>query len=464
MKNRSIFRAFVIALAAFCFSLPALATWNGEFVVSGATRQDLESSNLSFTSGGETMPVTVEREDRNGNVILSVAFDGNSAPAGTLNISGPNRDQAIDTPAAGQGQNIYVDATGPGSAGLLRPGGGSGSPTNNYFPANQVSLGYTGINLTGPGIATSGTVLPMGPGSEFAPLTLDYDVDATGPEVSYSHNLNRGLPALFDSDGSTSNLTLNFSYASYDDDSREMFEEPAGGFDVGYLITALNPAPNDQTGVFFGNFGMQSSGSIDVEFDRFAVGMSWLADADVPGDAFVRQSLSVGYTGWDVDVESLETFEPSFPAAAYFNHRQQSLQQDMIDIGVGATLINPFGANGRFDAAVGATVRLYFNDAELDSMERFNFGNPMEDTRTVRQKADDMNVGLDLHAGLGWNVTPQLRAAFDVNLALAVPSAGIYNPIRGDGMNPGSTVLSLTDITYESRNQLSARVSASYAF
>jgi len=465
MYYQSVIRHSVFAFATLLFSLSAYATWNGEVVVSNASLQDLQSANLSFVADdGTASAVTVKGEDKDGNVILGIAFSGNAASEGTLDINRPGRSQSIDMPAAAPGQNIYVDASGPGRASLLRPANLSAAPASIYFPANQIGVGYGTIGLEGDSIATGGTVLPAGPGTERPAIPMNYDLDATGGSFTYAHNLGRGLPGWADRGGISSNLTLGFTYGSYSDDKDFRFVEPAAGSDVGYLLTALNPAPNDQTGANFANFGMQSTGSIDVDYDRFEGFLDWLCGRETRGDSFYKSRFSVSFTEWDIDVTSQDIFEPTFPAAQYFNNRRQSLDQNIFEIGLGTTLINPLGNSGRFDAFAGATARIYWSDAKLKSFERFNIGNPSEDTRTVNQSDDEVDLGLDLNAGFGWNITSNVRAVAEAIVRLNVPSASIDNPVLGNGSNPGSNVLSLTHINYDNETQVSALIGVNYVF
>jgi len=436
-------------------------------VVSGTSLSDVKNSTLSFSSGGTEVPVTVKGEDDDGNVILGLGFAGNSASAGTLTIGGAGgTPKSIATPSAGQGQRIYVDTSGPGSASLVRPAPASRGPrsvSSYYFPTNQIGLNFGAINLNGGDIATSGTILPSGPGSEFPSLRADYDVDATGGGLSYAHNFGRGLPSFLDRNGLSSNLTLSLGYSNYSDDNSSRFEEPSGGASTGFLLTVLNPAPDDQTGANFGPFGIQSVADIDIDFERFNAGMSWLCDRDLPYDSFMVPKLTFGYTKWDVDLKTRDTFEPAFPSVDFFNERVQSLEQNIYDLGIGATFVNPLGDSGRFDVFLDAMGRLYYNDADLTSDEQFAIGLGAEDRRFSRSD-NDTSVGLDLGIGFGWNIGANFRAMATLTAYLNAASASIDNPVRGDGSNPGSDPLTLTQIDFDNENLWGANIGITYNF
>lgn len=466
MKSIPSMRVLSVGLLALLLSLPALANWNGEVVLSGTSLKDIKDSTLSFSSGGAQVPVTVKGEDDDGNVILGIGFTGDSASAGTLGITGAGGDtKSIALPAAGQGQKIYVDTRGPGTASLSPPGRSAPkSVSSYYFPSNQLNVSFGVVNLTGTDIATSGTVLPSGPGSEYPSLKADYDVDAIGGGLSFSHNFDRGLPGVLDRSGFSSNLTLDLAYNTYSDDNSSSTTEPSGGASTGFLITALEPFPDDQTGANFGPFGIQSTANIDVDFDRFNVGLRWRCDRELPDDMFLVPKLSLGYTNWDVDLTSRDTFEPTFPSGDYFNQRSQSLDQNIYDLGVGATFVNPLGNSGRFDVFFDATAHIYYNDAELDSLEQFNIGQPTIDERQFKVSDDETDIGLDLGIGFGWNVSANWRVTAEVATYLNVPSASIDNPVRGDNTNPGPGLKTLSKIDFDNKNLWGANVGITYNF
>lgn len=467
MKFLRTVRIAAAGVLACLFSLPALATWDGEVVVTGTSLNDVNSSTLSFSSGGTEVPVTVKGEDDDGNVILGLGFAGNSASAGTLTIGGAGgTPKSIALPAAGQGQRIYVDTDGPGSASLTRPtpvASGPRSVSSYYFPSNRIGLNFGALNLSGGDIATSGTILPSGPGSEFPSLRADYDVDATGGGLTYAHNFGRGLPSFIDPGGLSSNLTLSLGYSNYSDDNSSRFEEPSGGASTGFLLTVLDPAPNDQTGANLGAFGIQSVADIDIDFQRFDAGVSWLCDRELPYGAFMVPKFTFAYTQWDVDLSTRDTFEPTFPSADFFNTRTQSLEQTIYDFGIGATFVNPLGHSGRFDVFLDAVGRLYYNDADLTSNEQFGIGMGPQD-RQFSRSDNDTSFGLDLGVGFGWNISGNLRATATLTTYLNAASATIDNPVRGDGSNPGSDPLTLTQIDFDNQNLWGANLSVTYNF
>lgn len=464
MHHRHPVRRFGAVIAALLFSLPAFAVWDGQVVVSGTSLQDIKQSTLTFTTGGQTVPVTVEGEDDDGNVILGIGFTGDSATSGTLSISGPGGSKTIATPAAAAGQDIFVDTTGPGSASLSRPPRSRPAGLDIYFPKHSLKLSAGWLNLEGGDIATAGTILPSGPGSEYPSLRADYDVDTTGGSLSYAYNLERGLPSWIDRKGLSSNLTLGFEYGTWYDDENDGFSEPSGGSGTGFLISALAPAPGDSTGAFFGPYGIQSIANVDVEYDRFGVFTEWLCDRELPDDAFLVSRLSFNYAKWDVDVETRDTFEPTFPSSLYYDSRVQSVEQDLYDLGFGTTVINPLNKLRDVDMFLGVMAHLYYNDADLDSLERFRTGTSPESTRTVRESDEELRLGLDFNAGIGWNISRNLRATAEFGVMLNTPSATIDNPVRGDGSNPGPGDLPLTNIDFDGETLWKAQLGIRYTF
>jgi len=464
MNTSPLFRRLASTIAGLCISLPAFATWDGRVIVNDATAQDLQSATLTFETNGQQLPVEVE-EDEDGRTILIIGFSGDSATPGTLTISrSGSTPQRIATPAAASGQDISVSTSGPGAASLV-PALPVSIPAMNYMPDNVISVSGGLLNVRGADPATSGTLLAAGPGSEVPSLNADYDVNTVGGTIAYSHNFGGGLPSWLDGNGLSSDLTVGVSYGYYTGDETSSFQEPSGARDSGFLITALNPAPDDQTGALVGPFGIQSTANIDVDIDVFEGSLAWSCGRPIFGDATFIPRLSLRYTSWDYELTSRDTFEPAFAGNALFNSRTQSVEQDIFDFGIGGKLIKPLSDDQRFDAFLDSTVRVYYADGELDSTEFFALNNPADvQQRRVSTSDDTTELGFDFGLGLGWNIGENWRAEAEVTAILNTPTAGIENPVRGDGSNPGTTVLPLTRLTYDTQNQWYAGVSVNYGF
>jgi hypothetical protein len=441
------------------FGLPAVAAWNGEAVVTGI--QNPNSVTISFSSDGANVPATVLGEDENGNVRVSIAYSDDDATAGTMTISSPgSAPRTISTPAAAQNQNIYVDVSGPGSATLSPPLSALPDVAAFYVPANQFTLSGSTLNLAGETINTLATNLTGGPGTELPTQSIDYDFDATGGGLGYQHNFGSGLPRFLDRKGVSSNLTLGLSYGSFSDSGDFRNDIPVGTASVGYLNSVLYPAPNDSTGANFGAVGSQSLTSLKIDVEQYEAYLDWLCNRRLGDDAFLVPNLSFGLQNWDIDMNSLDTFEPTFPSALYYNSLHQSLEQDIYTFGLGATIVNPLGGSGRFDLSYGAGARLFFSDADLQSRQETDlaFGTP--EVRTIDTSEDETELGLMLSFGGGWTISDNWRLSAEIQALINVPSAIPVNPVTGDGSNPGSDDLELTSIGYDTENlwQFSARI------
>lgn len=463
MKFNSFIRRITLVSVGLFISLPAFATWDGQVRVTGSTVEDLQNSTITFETNGELVPVEVQ-EDRDGSAILLIGYSGDSATPGTLSIRGPGVDNSILMPAAGPGQNIYVDTTGRGNATTLRPANTPVSSRSVFFPRSYVALDLGYQNLQGGDIATASTTIPgVTPGDEVPTLNASYDNDAVGGGITFAYNTGGSLPGFIDRTGFSSNLMVGFSFSSYSDDE-DNNAVSTDLIDRGYLYTTILPSPNDFTGPFLGPTQAQSFANIDVTISRFETFMEWLCDRPMSGDSFIKSRVDFGYTKWDVDVESRDTFDPPFPGSGILqtlNQRQQSVDQEIFDVGLGSQIINPLG-NG-WDIYGGATVRVYYSDADLSSLER-NFINGAEDVRRVVRNDDEWDIGLDLNFGAGYTIAENWRISADAAFLLNVPSASIDNPISGDGSNAGSNELFRTAINYDNETLWSLGLNVRYAF
>ncbi len=454
MKTPPRSRAIATALCALLLSMPAWATWDGKVLVNGSSLQSINGSTISFETAGETVPVTVEGEDDDGNVILSIGFDGDRAAAGTLTISGPNGTQRISTPAAGPGQSIHVNTRGPGSANLIPNPPSSSTPVSSRpsygGPRHQLGVSAGILNLGGTNLATA-AVLITDP--EQPNLSAPFDINADGGSISYSFNLGRGLSSSLDRSGLSSNLTLGFSYSEHSgDDSSDAFVA-AGGVNTGILYTNFD---SGSTGAAAGPSGASSLIDLKVDWKKYELRMQHLCNRDLGHNISLTPSVVLGRMDFDYSINSLDTFDPAsgLPPADFFDARTQQVSQNIYDVGIGGRLMQRFGRDNRFDVFGDAMLHYYRNKAELRSVETVSLGDPLDPgVYEVAQDETENDFGMDLGIGMGWNITDHLRSEMAIKGSFGVPVASIVNPTQGDfGGDP-------THVQFNSEDQVNYSLS-----
>jgi hypothetical protein len=274
----------------------------------------------------------------------------------------------------------------------------------------QAAVGLLQVDV--PVAATSGTVLPSGPGSEFPGLYTPDSVDLTGGRFAYEYQAPK--------------LTFMASWSRYTGAQTASASVASGAADTGLLFTRGRPSS-----YLPGPAGLASTANVSVDYGRLGFGVKWLqASSWLNERTRLMPSVRFAWTQYNYIISSTDVFDQLIvPQEQYSDSRTQQMQQDLFELRLGARLERAFGSLSQFSVYGDAGFDVYLLKAYLSSFEHLTLAG----SKQFRWSGDgerDIFFGADIGLGVGWQITPGWRTSFSANYSPWVPTAVIVNPTQ----------------------------------
>jgi hypothetical protein len=273
----------------------------------------------------------------------------------------------------------------------------------------QGAVGLMQVDV--PAAATSGTVLPSGPGSEFPSLHSPDRVDLTGGRLAYEYQARK--------------LTFMANWSHYSGDQMASAAVASGSTDTGLLFTRP-PVP---TSYLPGPAGLASTAKVSVDYGRLGGGIKWLQTTSWLSDRTqLIPSVQFAWTQYDYVLSSTDAFDQLVvPQAQYSDSRSQQIQQDLFELRLGARLEKTFGSQSQFSVYGDAGLDAYFLKAYLSSFEYVTLAGNTK-LRWLGDGKRSGSFGADIGLGIAWQMAPGWITSFTANYSPWVPTAVIVNP------------------------------------